>query len=214
LKQSAIDLDIAKAKSGIMRRLRNFTTGLISMEKPTDLHRRAANLCGAILLGAIFTIACASAGTTARAATKASAVSVKSGDVQATITLPVGTAVGGQKLPLRINFAIAPGWHIYGRPLPQDYQPTTIEFDKTLLASQSIDFPKPTPVNFKVLGQTLPVYEGNFKVPGSLVLKRDISPGEHKLAGTLSFQECNDQVCKMPRTVHFELPITVMASSR
>ncbi|MGH7917157.1 MAG: protein-disulfide reductase DsbD domain-containing protein [Candidatus Binataceae bacterium] len=150
----------------------------------------------------------------ARAATKASAVTVKSGDVRATITMPIATASAGQRLPLSVEFAIAPGWHIYGRPLPQDYQPTTIKFDETLVAAQSLRFPKPKPVDFKTLGQTLPVYEGDFSVPGVVVLKRNLTAGAHQLTGKLSFQECNDMECKMPRTVSFALPITVRTAAR
>jgi hypothetical protein len=33
--------------------------------------------------------------------------------------------------------------------------------------------------------------------------------GEHKLAGELKFQECNDQICKLPQTVRFEIPLTI-----
>src|SRR5260370_36869482 len=110
-----------------------------------------------------------------------------------------------------VAFRVAPGWHVYGEPLPTGYSPTSIKFDDDLVASQSLNFPKPTPVNFKLLGETLPVYQGIFKAVGDVLLNNKIAAGDHKLAGTLSFQECNDSICKLPQTVHFEIPLKVYA---
>ena len=43
------------------------------------------------------------------------------------------------------------------------------------------------------------------------MLKNKVPSGDLKLAGTLSFQECNDSICKLPQTVRFEVPIKVDA---
>ncbi|MGH8014406.1 MAG: protein-disulfide reductase DsbD domain-containing protein [Candidatus Binataceae bacterium] len=178
--------------------------------KRNHLTRRATTIISAIAAASLMFLSLHPA---AGAAIKASVVAVKSGDVRATITMPIATASGARRIPLTVDFAIAPGWHIYGHPLPQEYQPTTVTFDKTLVAAQSLRFPKPKPVEFKTLGQTLPVYEGDFRVPGVVVLKRNLAAGTHQLTGKLSFQECNDMVCKMPTTVSFALPITVRTAS-
>lgn len=136
-------------------------------------------------------------------------VTVKTDDVQAKITLSGARIYNGQQLHVVIDFAVAPGWHIYGVPLPEGYTATTVKFDDALVSSQAVIFPKPTPVKFEVLGETLPVYQGEFKASGVIRLKQQLPPGEHKLAGTLEFQECNDTMCKMPRTVRFEVPFRV-----
>jgi hypothetical protein len=60
-----------------------------------------------------------------------------------------------------------------------------------------------------MLGDTLPVYQGHFKAVGDILLRQKLTPGEHPLGGTLSFQECNDNLCKMPQQVHFEIPIRI-----
>ena len=130
-------------------------------------------------------------------------------DVQAKVTLSDVRGFGGQRLGVLVDFSVAPGWHVYGEPLPTGYSPTSIKFDDDLVASQSLNFPKPTPVHFELLGETLPVYQGSFKALGDVLLKNKIAAGDHKLAGTLSFQECNDSICKLPQTVHFEIPIKV-----
>ncbi|MGH7935227.1 MAG: protein-disulfide reductase DsbD domain-containing protein [Candidatus Binataceae bacterium] len=177
----------------------------------THISKRIVTLWrrGAALAVVVAMFASAGAVSSAFAATIARAVTVTSGNVVATVTLAVGKAVSGQNVGVMVNLDVGTGWHIYGEPLPQEYQPTTIKFDDDLVARQSMDFPKPTPVEFKVLHQTLPVYQGSFKVPGTLVLKQKLAPGEHKLSGMLSFQECNDELCKMPQKVRFELPITI-----
>ncbi len=104
-----------------------------------------------------------------------------------------------------------PDGTFHGRPLPEGYTPTAVKFDDALVSEQSIVFPKPTPVKFELLGETLPVYQGNFKAIGTLRLKQKLPPGDHTLGGTLEFQECNDSLCKMPRTAHFEIPIKIEA---
>jgi len=137
------------------------------------------------------------------------AVMVTAQDVQAKVTLSDVRSFGGQRLGVLVDFHVPPGWHVYGEPLPTGYCATSVKFDDDLVASQSLDFPKPTPFNFKLLGETLPVYQGSFKAVGNVLLKNKLDPGDHKLAGTLSFQECNDSICKLPQTARFEIPIKV-----
>lgn len=136
-------------------------------------------------------------------------VTVKADDVEAKIKLSGTRLYSGQQLHVLIEFAVAPGWHIYGVPLPEGYTPTAVKFDDGLISSQAVSFPKPTPVKFEVLGETLPVYQGDFKASGTIRLKQKLAPGDYQLAGTIEFQECNDTLCKMPRTARFEIPISI-----
>jgi DsbC/DsbD-like thiol-disulfide interchange protein len=140
-----------------------------------------------------------------------SSATVEAGDLKARIALSDVRAVSGQQLGEMAEFKIAPGWHVYGKPLPEEYTPTTVTFDEDLVSSQKLDFPKPTPVKFELLGETLPVYQGDFKAIGEIVVRQKLNPGEYKLGGTLSFQECNDNLCKMPQQVRFEVPLRVEA---
>jgi DsbC/DsbD-like thiol-disulfide interchange protein len=137
---------------------------------------------------------------------------VQGEDVQATIAVSPASAAPGKRLGVTVNIRIAPGWHIYGQPLPENYVPTTLRFDKALLASQSIELPKATPVNFKGLGETLPVYQGDVKASGTIVLKDELKPGNYRIGGEFRYQECNNLICKMPQALKFELPVTVAAA--
>jgi peroxiredoxin len=136
-------------------------------------------------------------------------VTVNVEDVRATIILSDKRGFGGQRLGTRVDFKVAPGWHIYGKPLPEGYTPTSVEFDQSLVASQALRLPKPKPVKFELLGEALPVYEGEFKGEGYIVLNQKLAAGEQKLTGTINFQECNDNICKLPQSVHFEIPIKI-----
>jgi DsbC/DsbD-like thiol-disulfide interchange protein len=134
---------------------------------------------------------------------------VKAQDVTATVVLPDAHAAAGGPLRVAVNFDVAPGWHIYGEPLPEDYTPTTVKFDDAMVAKQAIDFPKPVSMKFEAIGETFPVYTGKFSANGAIRLKPDLAPGEHDLAGAISFQECNNLECKAPQQARFEIPIMV-----
>lgn len=136
-------------------------------------------------------------------------VEIKSDETSARIQLSDSSAFSGQELAVAANFAIKPGWHVYGQPLPKGYVPTAISFDNAMVAQQSFEFPKPTPIKFVALGETLPAYTGDFKAIGKVLLRKKLPAGEHRLAGELKFQECNDQICKMPQTVRFAIPLGI-----
>jgi DsbC/DsbD-like thiol-disulfide interchange protein len=138
-----------------------------------------------------------------------SSQSLQIADVSAKVATSNAQASSGQQLEVTVDFGVAPGWHIYGEPLPPDYTPTKVKFDTDLIESQSLKFPPPVPLRFAALDQTFPVYHGKFQVAGNVVLKPKLSPGNYKLGGTIEFQECNDNMCKMPQSAHFELPLTI-----
>ncbi|MBV8771310.1 MAG: hypothetical protein JO166_03100 [Deltaproteobacteria bacterium] len=136
-------------------------------------------------------------------------VALKASEVNARFELSQERVLSGQTVGITVDFDIAPGWHIYGSPLPEGYVPATVTFDNELLSRQKLNFPKPTPVRFELLGETLPVYQGRFKAEGDIVLRENVPPGEHRLSGILSFQACNDSLCKMPQQVHFDIPLWI-----
>jgi DsbC/DsbD-like thiol-disulfide interchange protein len=149
------------------------------------------------------------AGTGRRAVGIQDKVTVEAGDVKARIALAQAHAFGGQQIGVIVDFDIAPGWHIYGKPLPEEYTPTSLIFDDDLLSGQKLNFPKPTPVKFELLGDTLPVYQGRFQAVGKIVLRQKLTSGKHQLGGTLSFQECNDNLCKLPQRIRFGIPLQI-----
>jgi DsbC/DsbD-like thiol-disulfide interchange protein len=144
----------------------------------------------------------------------AKAATVRSGDVEATIKPSVGQAAPGQDIAVSADFTIGSGWHIYGKPISTDYVPTSITFDDGLVVKQSMDFPKPEMMKFEALGQTLPVYKGSMHAGGDVQLRPDLKPGDYTLSGKVEFQECSDNICKMPQSLPFAFPISVASSAQ
>jgi hypothetical protein len=137
------------------------------------------------------------------------AITIEADELRATVTLSSDRAVPGEQLGVAADLVIAAGWYIYGRSLPDNYVATSISFDRELVSAESFDFPKAKPVEFRSLGERLPAYSGSIRAPGTVQLKLGIKPGEYKLKGTLHFQQCNDQICKLPQKVAFEIPVIV-----
>jgi hypothetical protein len=142
-------------------------------------------------------------------APNAASMVLKSGELRVTIAISANHAAPGQEIGLRADFMLAPGWHVYGSPLPVTYKSTTLAFDESTIAKSVIEFPRAEKVTFESLNETLPVYTGSFAAKGALLLKSQLKPGEQQIKGVLGFQECNDSICKIPQTVNFEIPFRI-----
>jgi hypothetical protein len=136
-------------------------------------------------------------------------VSVAAGDVRTVITPSTVHAAPGHEIGVAADFSIATGWHIYGQPLPANYTPTAIVFETDCVAAQSFVFPTPAKVSFPELGETLPVFAGAFRARGKILLRSGLKPGACELKGRLNFQECSNQICKIPASVAFAIPFTI-----
>lgn len=134
---------------------------------------------------------------------------IKSEDLQARITLSANHAAPGQQIGLVAEFTLSPGWHVYGEPLPENYTPTALTFELADVAKQSVVFPRAKMMALAGLKETLPVYTGSFEARGNILIKPGLGPGEHKIKGTLAFQECNDSICKLPQKLTFEIPFKI-----
>jgi AhpC/TSA family/Disulphide bond corrector protein DsbC len=155
----------------------------------------------------------------------ANSVEIKSGPVSATVALSTDRCFPGQELGLALDLRLEPGWHVYGRPLPAQYQAVELNLEGPLVAEQSLELPPARPMMLRALGETLPVYADGFKAHGKLGIKwsppmpakflealgERIEPGTHRIAGTLRFQACSDEICETPQTIKFELPLTIEA---
>jgi DsbC/DsbD-like thiol-disulfide interchange protein len=173
--------------------------------------------CAVLAQSADITLPGDSTATTPPAANPVAIAQVKNGievhadEVKAAIRLGKAVVPAGGTVAVTAHFAVAPGWHIYGAPLPpgEDLTPTTLSFGQELTSNQSLTMPPPAQMRFEALGETLPVYTGDFTLAGRLQLKPNLKPGPQTLGGELRFQECNDALCKMPRTIQFTIPLQI-----
>jgi len=180
------------------------------MMRTTRLPMRKYRNSGTLLFAAVLTGA--SLLPSIVRADDAPSVVVKGDDVTAKVALSGSKTKPGGQVGVTVSFDVALGWHIYGEPLPTEFTTTKVKFDDQLLQNQAVTMPKPTPLKFESLGETYPVYTGKFDATGKVALKPSVGPGDYKLSGTIEFQECNDNMCKMPQSLHFEVPVTVAKS--
>jgi hypothetical protein len=143
----------------------------------------------------------------------------------ATVSLSSDRCFPGQELGVALRLKLKPGWHVYGQPLPANYQPLELNFTSSLIDSQSMAMPPAKPLKLEALGERLPVYENEVQASGKvhvrwsppvpakflLALAEPIGPGVHHLEGTLRFQACSDQVCEAPQALAFTLPLAIEA---
>ena len=136
-------------------------------------------------------------------------VDIAADEVRARISLSSAVTAQSLELGVSVEITIASGWHVYGEPLPEGYVPTSVRFTSDFVSDQHLALPRARPVEFKMLGETLPVYEGSIRGKGSIAISRRAKPGDYKLAGVFKFQECSDTVCKVPQQIPFEIPIRI-----
>jgi len=139
----------------------------------------------------------------------AALVALQSGPLSLEIGLSGGKAFAGQEISFFAKFKLAPGWHVYGTPLPDAYTATSITFDDPQIVRQSFELPEGQPMEVATLGETFPVHHGSFQGRGSLLLRFPLEAGRIALQGKLHFQACSDTTCEAPETVPFELPLTI-----
>jgi hypothetical protein len=153
----------------------------------------------------------------------AHSVEVKVGVLSATVSLSTDRCFPGQELGLALDVRVDAGWHVYGKPLPANYQALDLILESPLIAGQTLELPEPQPLLLLALGETLPVYGGEIKAHGKvgikwsppmpapflLALGETIEPGIYEISGTLRFQACSDDICEPPQAIKLRLPLTI-----
>jgi AhpC/TSA family/Disulphide bond corrector protein DsbC len=155
----------------------------------------------------------------------ANSAAISANPIEGKISLSASRCFSAEEVAVVIELRVKQGWHIYGSPLPANYQGLEVVFASPIIGEQAIEFPPARPMRLEALGETLPVYEGEIRAIGRLRVKwspakdakflhalaQPIEPGQYRIAGTLKFQACSDSVCEAPREVNFELPLTLEA---
>jgi hypothetical protein len=139
----------------------------------------------------------------------APAVTLKTDAMTAVIGFPSMRAFSGQELAFFGRFVVKSGWHVYGAPVRSHYTATAIHFEDTHIARQDFRLPEPQTISMPLLGETLPVYTGEFEGWGTVLLKHPLPEGKTTLRGRLDVQQCSDTVCSAPLSIPFELTINL-----
>jgi hypothetical protein len=152
-------------------------------------------------------------------------VEIETNALSARVSLSADKCFPGQELAIGLEINLKPGWHIYGKPLPTNYQATELTFESPIVSEYSLELPLAQPLLLKALNETLPVYQGAVRGIGKLAIKWSppspapflkplgdmIKPGTHVIDGSLRFQACNDEICEMPQSLKFQLSLQIQA---
>lgn len=153
------------------------------------------------------------------------AIEITTDVLQATVTLSTDRCFPGQEIAVALKVRLKPGWHVYGSPLPQNYQALELTFDSPLIEELSLQLPSPAPLLLKAVGETLPVYHGDIQALGAFRIKWSppmpapflealgarIAPGKYTVNGTLRFQACSEEICEIPQAIPFSIPLQIDA---
>ena len=74
--------------------------------------------------------------------------------LKATVSLSTDRCFPGQELGLALDLRVDSGWHIYGKPLPANYQALDLILESPLIDEQSLELPAPQPLLLQAFGET------------------------------------------------------------
>lgn len=111
-----------------------------------------------------------------------------------------------QRRWLTVELVIAPGMHVYGRPIPDGYVPLSIEVEPVDgMTVGDLQGPAPRLYRVEGLDEQFLVYEGRarFVLPLTFTTK----PGDITVRASVRLQSCSATDCLMPEAVALELPL-------
>jgi hypothetical protein len=113
-----------------------------------------------------------------------------------------------QRLHVNVEVRVAPGFHVYGPPVPTGFVPLSMEvapIDGVEIGAA--EWPAPHPFEVKGLDERFWVHEGT--VHGTLPLTFSAPPGagDRVIQVTVTYQACSDSECLAPMALALRLPV-------
>ena len=110
---------------------------------------------------------------------------------------------------LTLEIGMADGMHVNGRPLPEGYIPVELTVDGgAALVVDRIEYPETETLEVAGLGETLPVYGGQFKIKAICMGTREGEEGPLNVVASLRYQACDDSACYIPQTLTVPVSLT------
>ena len=107
---------------------------------------------------------------------------------------------------MELRFRVQDGFHINSHtPKDELLIPTVLKLeDATGVKLVGVEYPKGSAFKLPWNGETLDVYQGEFRVRLQVVVPK----GQSSLKGGLQYQACDSGACFPPRTLAVNVPIT------
>ena len=127
-------------------------------------------------------------------------------------------AAPGRRVTLVLDFSMAPEMHAYA-PGVSGYRPLRFRLSENpLVTPHEVSYPESRPYTFEPLKETVPVFEGRFRVAQDVTVigpARGAAPVEEiRVGGTLDYQVCSDKVCYAPASLPVEWTLRLIPLDR
>jgi hypothetical protein len=124
----------------------------------------------------------------------------------------------GNRVSLVLDIALAPGHHAYA-PGAASYRTLNLSIEPhPLVSAGELTLPESRPYHFEPLDETVPVFDGEFRVIRDLLVATGKQIGALatsedpiiRLRGSLEYQVCSDRVCYPPGQLPLEWSLRVV----
>ncbi len=134
----------------------------------------------------------------------------ESPDVRARLLVP-DSAAAGSRVPIAVEMSLGPGWHVNSHtPAEKFLIPTDVRLTATSGALAPIRYPPHVERRFEFAETAMLVYEGTVRFETELTLPADAGT-RVSIAGSVSFQACNEKQCFPPSRIALEATLVVTA---
>ena len=133
-----------------------------------------------------------------------------------TVSASDATVHPGSRVTLVLKVELKPKMHVYAPGVADDYIPVAWKMaESRAWVALPPEYPKPRTLHLEAIGETVPVFEGEFTVTRDVVFgqKKELAPavrdGEIVVEGAFRYQACDDKMCYPPKTLPLEWRFTV-----
>ena len=133
-----------------------------------------------------------------------------------------GRVRSGQRISLVMDVQLGPRLHVYAPGVKSDYIPIVWSMrESPAVAVHAATFPSSKMLRLKVIKETVPVYQGIFRLVRDVTVARDTTlkplldaEGTLTIEGALKYQACDDKLCYPPETVPVRWSLQVEGHDR
>ncbi len=134
-------------------------------------------------------------------------------DVRGRLVVPA-VAAAGSKVPAAVELTIGARWHVNSHTPTEDFLiPTDVALKATGATLLPVRYPKHLEKKFGFYEKPLRVYSGTVRFETDIEIPASAT-GAVSVAGTLSYQACNDQQCFAPAEIPLAATVSVSSPAR
>lgn len=116
------------------------------------------------------------------------------------------SAARGKAVNVDVVAALKPGYHVSSNVAPTYPLKITL-LDSPAATLQNVVYPAAKSHN--VAGETMSVFDGEFRVKLTLNIPANAPIGRTMLTGKVRYQACDDRVCLRPDTMELKFPLDI-----